>query len=62
VLDGSLSVLRELAGHAGGTNSLCFGGSNRLVSAGEDGTAAVWDPDSGDLIARLECEGENADR
>lgn len=63
LLDGSnLSVvLRELAGHAGGTNSLAFGGG-KLVSAGEDGCAAVWDPTSGDLLARLECEGENVDR
>lgn len=57
-----LSVLRELAGHAGGTNSLAFAGSSRLVSAGEDGAAATWDPNTGNLIARLDCEGENTDR
>jgi WD40 repeat protein len=56
-----LSVLQQLAGHAGGTNSLAFAGSSRLVSAGEDGAAAVWDP-TGQLIARLDCEGENTDR
>lgn len=62
LLDGNLSPLRELQGHAGGTNALAFGGSSRLVSAGEDGTAAVWDPQSGELLARLKCEGENTDR
>lgn len=62
LLDGNLSSLRELQGHAGGTNAVAFGGSSRLVSAGEDGMAAVWDPQSGDLLARLKCEGENTDR
>lgn len=62
IFDGNLTILRELAGHVGGTNSLAFASSSRLVSAGEDGTAAVWDPTTGDLLARLECEGENTDR
>jgi WD40 repeat protein len=62
LFDGSLSLRRELQGHAGGTNAVAFGGSSRLVSAGEDGTAAVWDPQSGNLLARLVCEGENTDR
>jgi len=58
----ALTVLRELAGHPGGTNALSFSSTGKLVSAGEDGIAAVWDPSSGDLLARLECEGENVDR
>lgn len=62
LFDASLTVVQELAGHAGGTDSLAFAGSSRLVSAGGDGTAAVWDPRSGDLLARLECEGENTDK
>jgi WD40 repeat protein len=62
LFDASLAPVRELAGHAGGTNTLVFAGSSRLVSAGEDGSAAVRDPQSGDLLARLECEGENTDK
>lgn len=63
LLNEDLTVLRELAGHTSGTNALCFGPEDKkLVSAGEDGTAAVWDVSSGDLLARLECEGENVDR
>lgn len=60
--DASLAPVWELAGHAGGTNTLAFAGDSRLVSAGEDGSAAVWDPRSGALLARLECEGENTDK
>lgn len=61
LLSENLEVLRELPGHAGGTNSLAFS-SNKLVSAGEDGTAAIWDAISGEQLVRLECEGENVDR
>eukprot|EP00878_Enallax_costatus_P018098 GHUV01019041.1.p1 GENE.GHUV01019041.1~~GHUV01019041.1.p1 ORF type:complete len:372 (+),score=94.31 GHUV01019041.1:697-1812(+) len=62
VYDLALALKYSLAGHAGGTNSLAFAKGGRLLSAGEDGDAAVWDCTNGSCIARLECEGEHVDR
>jgi hypothetical protein len=62
LLDLDLNAAARLPGHAGGTNALAFAGPARLVSAGEDGTAAVWDCRSHKLAARLACEGVDADR
>lgn len=62
VLDFSLQLQRTLAGHEGGVNSLAFAKGGKLVSAGEDGHAAVWDASAGSCRARLECEGEHADK
>lgn len=63
---GGLAVVAELAGHEGGTTSLAFASPTLLVSAGEDGTAAVWDcgeaPGAAALKARLACEGVDVDK
>jgi hypothetical protein len=57
-----LTLVASLPGHAGGTNALAFAGPALLVSAGEDGTAALWDCGARRLRARLACEGVDADR
>lgn len=62
VLDQHLQPVLQLSGHAGGTNSIQFASSDVLVSAGEDGHAAVWDCRTGECRARLECEGKAADK
>lgn len=69
VLSPQLQLLATLAGHAGGTTSLCWGRGGVLVSAGEDGAAAIWSCSSsedgsmaGACLARLQCEGVNADK
>lgn len=56
------SVKKKLAGHAGGVNSLRYLNDNKIVSAGEDGTAALWEVDSGNIIERFVIEGIDADR
>jgi WD40 repeat protein len=62
VLDQQLQLVARLDGHEGGTNSLAFS-SCKLVSAGEDGKAKIWDAKVlGACIAQLECEGVDADR
>jgi WD40 repeat protein len=62
VLDGKqLSLSARLNGHEGGTNSLAFG-AERLVSAGEDGKAKLWDAKEGSCVAELTCEGVDVDR
>jgi WD40 repeat protein len=44
-------VEAELAGHGGRVNDLCFtADSERLVSAGEDGSVRVWNTSSGEQI------------
>mmetsp|Transcript_26712 Transcript_26712/g.67191 ORF Transcript_26712/g.67191 Transcript_26712/m.67191 type:complete len:379 (+) Transcript_26712:109-1245(+) len=60
VADGT--VKRKLEGHSGGVNSLGFLSDALLVSAGEDGTAALWEVESGKLVERYEVEGVDADR
>lgn len=70
VLSPQLQLLASLAGHEGGTTSLCWGRGGVLVSAGEDGAAAFWSCSSSDgsggvggrCLARLQCEGVNADK
>jgi WD40 repeat protein len=67
LLDASLAQVGSLSGHGGGTNSLAFGSSgsssgSSLVSAGEDGTAAVWDVQQQQLCGRLACDGNNLDK
>jgi WD40 repeat protein len=62
VLDSKeLRLLAKLDGHEGGTNSLAFG-AQRLVSAGEDGKAKLWNAKEGSCVAELACEGVDADR
>lgn len=56
VYDLALRVKHTLPGHEGGTNSLAFAKDSRLLSAGEDGHAIVWEYTSGKCIARLQCE------
>ena len=58
-LDGSL--LHTLKGHKGGTNSMAFALGPVLISAGEDGKAAIWDVKAGTQLHSLEVEGLNAD-
>lgn len=62
VLAKTLKPLHTLAGHAGGTNSLAFAGNGRLVTAGEDGTACLWDATNGTLLHRFLCNGTDADK
>lgn len=62
VHDANLDVKHSLQGHEGGTNSVAFSSGSRLISAGEDGHAAVWDCSTGSCLARIECEGEHVDR
>ncbi|GBF98413.1 hypothetical protein Rsub_10478 [Raphidocelis subcapitata] len=71
LLDSDAKLVAELEGHPGGTNALAFapppaagaaGAALLLVSAGEDGTAAVWDCGAQACRARLACEGEDADK
>lgn len=54
-------VMHSLAGHAGGTNSLVYAAPPRLISAGEDGKAAIWDVQKGEQLESLEVEGLDAD-
>lgn len=54
-------VLHKLSGHNGGTNSLIFAAGDRLISAGEDGKAAVWNYLTGQQLESLEVEGLDAD-
>jgi hypothetical protein len=64
LLDEDANVVATLAdAHAGGTVSLAFApGGTLLVSAGEDGTVAIWDVKTRALATRLKCEGVDADR
>lgn len=62
VYSNDLEVKCALQGHKGGTNSVAFSSGSKLVSAGEDGHAAVWDCSTGVCLACLECEGEHTDR
>ncbi len=62
LLDEDMTLVAGLEGHAGGTNALAFAAPRLLVSAGEDGTAAVWCCAGGGLRARLACEGVDADK
>ena len=63
LLDEDMKPLGQLEGHPGGSTSLAFAaGGKLLVSAGEDGAAAVWCCESKTLKARLACEGVDADR
>ena len=62
VLDDKLGLVCKLAGHEGGSNSLAFAAGARLVSAGEDGKAKIWDAKSGACTAELHCEGVDADK
>ena len=55
------AVLHTLPGHKGGTNSLVFAAGKRLISAGEDGKAAVWNFTTGEQMESLEVEGLDAD-
>eukprot|EP00192_Tetraselmis_astigmatica_P010652 CAMPEP_0117657278 /NCGR_PEP_ID=MMETSP0804-20121206/5246_1 /TAXON_ID=1074897 /ORGANISM="Tetraselmis astigmatica, Strain CCMP880" /LENGTH=383 /DNA_ID=CAMNT_0005463723 /DNA_START=103 /DNA_END=1255 /DNA_ORIENTATION=- len=52
----------KLEGHPGGVNSVAYLTETVLLSAGEDGTAAVWDLTTGGLLERHEVEGVDADR
>jgi len=62
LLDEDMHLVGSLEGHAGGVNALRFASPRVLVSAGEDGTAAVWCCSTRDCRARLACEGVDADR
>lgn len=62
LMDEDMNLMGQLEGHPGGTNSLAFATEQLLVSAGEDGTAAIWDCESKECKARLACEGVDADR
>ena len=55
------NVIHALAGHTGGTNSLVYAAGTRLISAGEDGKAAIWDIEKGIQLESLEVEGLDAD-
>lgn len=44
-------AIRDLHGHTDWVRDLAFGGTDRLVSAAQDGTVRVWDVDSGTTIA-----------
>lgn len=55
------SVIHTLTGHNGGTNSLVYAAGTRLISAGEDGKAAIWDIEKGQQLESLEVEGLDAD-
>ncbi|KIZ01805.1 hypothetical protein MNEG_6156 [Monoraphidium neglectum] len=58
-----MNLIGKLEGHPGGSTALAFAaGGQLLVSAGEDGCAAVWRCDGRTLKARLACEGVDADR
>ena len=46
--------VRVLLGHAGSVNWLAFTPAGKLVSGGEDGTIATWDPATGKQISRFE--------
>lgn len=63
LLDEDCNVVAELPGHPGGTNALAFASRSLLVSAGEDGTACVWDCGAArEEKARLKCEGVDVDK
>jgi hypothetical protein len=63
LLDLDMNLIGKLEGHPGGSTALAFAaGGQLLVSAGEDGCAAVWRCDGRTLKARLACEGVDADR
>ncbi|KAI8469457.1 MAG: WD40-repeat-containing domain protein [Monoraphidium minutum] len=66
ILDEDLNLIASLEGHTGGCTALAFAaGGALLVSAGEDGCAAVWAVGGGGggaLKARLPAEGVDADR
>ena len=55
------AVIHALSGHKGGTNSLVYAAGTRLISAGQDGKAAVWDVEQGLQLESLEVEGLDAD-
>ena len=55
------AIAHTLGGHNGGTNSLVYAAGTRLISAGEDGRAAIWDIEKGTQLESLEVEGLNAD-
>lgn len=55
------NVIHSLSGHPGGTNSLVYAAGTRLISAGEDGRAAIWDIEKGLQLESLEVEGLDAD-
>lgn len=58
------NVLHVLKGHEGGTNSVAFATGSEsptLISAGEDGKAAIWDVKTGTQLESLEVEGLDAD-
>jgi WD40 repeat protein len=44
-------AIRDLHGHTDWVRDLAFGGSDRLVSAGQDGTVRVWDLEQGTTVA-----------
>ena len=54
-------IIHTLPGHNGGTNSLVYAAGTRLISAGEDGKAAIWDIEKGAQLESLEVEGLDAD-
>lgn len=44
-------AIRDLHGHTDWVRDLAFGGSDRLVSAAQDGTVRVWDVERGTTVA-----------
>ena len=50
-------LARTLTAHTGGVRAVAFSGdANRLISAGEDGRAVVWEVVSGRSVARFETK------
>jgi WD40 repeat protein len=43
-------VVRTLEGHTDGVTFVCFDPAHRLISASDDATIRIWDPDAGKLL------------
>ncbi|MCA8956921.1 MAG: protein kinase [Planctomycetes bacterium] len=48
------AMVRALRGHTGHVMSLAFTPDGRLLSGGIDSNLCVWDPETGDLLARFD--------
>ncbi len=52
---GQKKVVRTLEGHTDGVPFVRYDSANRLISAGDDSTLRVWDPDTGKLLQTVQA-------